>query len=271
MLRGWLNSWDVLFLSSVRDPLIHACLLSFIHLIQSPASLFSSESRLKDNWCRMCCFPGLCPTNNTLRHQHRSQIILRFWGSQGKDCQDDAEIAFSALLSHLMIKMLLQTFRKVQKSSSYFDIPWRGSARDSRLQIALKSNRSQISSAWLLRKINQCPLWSSRFWWPGHRSVPVRYKHVQIRWRVPTNWKHGDLHLWLQGKFCFAFVLCGFQALFTAINANVTHAQVLMSALITDDFWRRGLQKDCYEMESYLVFTPASMIMWLNRRASSWL
>lgn len=45
-----------------------------------------------------------------------------------------------------------------------------------------------------------CWLWSSRFWWPGHRPVPVRHQHMQVRWGVSKNWEHGDVHLWLQGK-----------------------------------------------------------------------
>lgn len=45
-----------------------------------------------------------------------------------------------------------------------------------------------------------CWLWSSRFWWPGHRPVLVRHQHVQV-WRgVSKNREHGDVHLWFQGK-----------------------------------------------------------------------
>lgn len=123
---------------------------------------------------------------------NHTQILRRSGKRMPRRCWDSF---FSAVIT----ANDKDTVADLQKSSEIFLLFWHSipSARESWLQIALKSSRSQISSAWLLRKINQCPLWSSRFWWPGHRSVPVRYKHVQIRWRVPTNWKHGDLHLWL--------------------------------------------------------------------------
>lgn len=121
MLGGGLNSWDVLFLSSVSDPLIHACLLSFIHLIQSPASLFSSETRLKDNWCRIWSFPGLCLTDNTVRHQHKSQIILRLWWNQGKDCQDRC---WDGFFSAIITSNDEDAVADLQKSSAIFLSFW---------------------------------------------------------------------------------------------------------------------------------------------------
>lgn len=126
---GWLGWLGCAIFSSVSEPLIHACLLFFVDLIQLPAALFSSETRHKDNWGSIWWFPGLSLTDVTSR--------------------------------------------------------------------GIKISRSQISVARLLGNLNQRLFQSSRFWWPGHRSVPVRHEHVQIRWRVPTNWKHGDLHLWL--------------------------------------------------------------------------
>lgn len=50
-------------------------------------------------------------------------------------------------------------------------------------------------------------LWSSRFWWPGHRPVLVWHQHMQIWWGVSKNWEHGDMHLRLQGKWCFCFLV----------------------------------------------------------------
>lgn len=63
-----------------------------------------------------------------------------------------------------------------------------------------------------------CWLWSSRFRWPGHRSVLVRHQHMQVRWGVSTTWEHGDMHLRLQGKtsglsvLLFVFFVCFFGA-----------------------------------------------------------
>lgn len=153
-------------------------LLSFIHLIQLPAALFSSETRHKAQLMQYLMVPRfVSDKQHPEKSAQKSNLTWILMRSQKRLPRQMLRWLFQCYFlqwSNLTIKLLLRTFSKVQRSSSYFYIPWR-----------------------LLRTINQCLLWSSRFWWPGHRSVPVRHKHVQIRWRVPANWKHGDLHLWL--------------------------------------------------------------------------
>lgn len=172
--------------SSVSDPLIHVLLLSFIHLMQTPAALLSREIRL---FC--------------------------FW--------------------------YLQTPTDVVSDGSHVS----------------QNSRPQISVTWLLRNIYQCLISFPRFWWPGHRSVPVRHKHVQIWWGVPKNRKHGDLHLWLQGKACFPVVL--FYFLLPSMEFFM-HWNTHRSANTNIGFFGGGACNSRYKSESFWTRCPKLQI-----------
>lgn len=90
-------------------------------------------------------------------------------------------------------------------------------------------------------------LWSSRFWWPGHRPVPVRHQHMQVWWGVSKNWEHGDVHLRLQGKtWCFSNCYCGFPLLVSMTTLNVSLSFILLCGLAAQSKYMLITMEMCF-------------------------
>lgn len=102
---------------------------------------------------------------------------------------------------------------------AHYERPWMG-LRSESLEGRIEKHLVTHVSCWL---------WSSRFWWPGHRPVPVRHQHMQVRWGVSKNWEHGDVHLWLQGKSNDNFLVYCFSALFYLVLIDCSTNPSLIS------------------------------------------